>query len=500
MKQLALTALLLLLTLGTPTGFALEQDDPYLPLHPDLPPSLYTYIDRAFVLNMREGSVRMVPAVSGIDRAAFLARLDAAGVPPFVFAHIDSPYPPDHGGPMEALCECSLLGEAEFIVSEMPFLNADGQYVSVNDESYKAVLELIRYPFTDIELASVALSELAYVYNSEALRIFLEDKGFELLDHAGFMNSSDYPGYRDSQYLVTRGIDTLFVVVRGTSGALDIETTVDAELVPLGQLGLVHGGYFDIARHIRESVLELVQRSNDPVVVTGHSLGGSVSLMLTLMLMTDGLAVQNLNFAPVPLVDFRVASVFAETTNIVNYFLPNEELGSLEAQGDWLYLPGEREIMADVGTTAGAAHFVINYLKSMLVKKQLSKKAYEDDMPDCVVIKYACFDGDELNFISACAFDQDHCMQREFELLTGLPASIEPSAAMLEAEVRRVNRRLLETGSAHEYRALTHRLVYLLIQQGNGEAARRLFASLAPGAKENGFSGYLRRQLSDTGP
>lgn len=499
-RRIVCLFLILILFAGR-DALGIDQHDPFIELPSNLPPSLYPYIESQPVLDASSGTVRFVVGVQGITKRVFLARADLDQLSTRQFVFFGAQKKSDLGGPNEIFCECDVLSDDEFIISEVPVVRPDGRYVSLNDESYKAILELIRYPFHNIALAAVALSELAYVYNSDALRIFLANKGYESLLDRGFMNSPDYPGYRDSQYLVLRGHGQVFVVVRGTSGPLDVETSVDVELVPFRQLGLAHSGYLDIAQQVYDTILPLLQNYQEPIVVTGHSLGGSVTVMLTLMLLQDGLSVSGITFAPVPPVDFRVMSAFEGLARLTNYFLPNEELRSLEERGNWLYLPGKRDVLPDVGTTAGAAHFVINYLKSMLVVEGLSREDYETDLPDCVVTKYACFDGNKDNFISACAYTDDRCMNREMNFLTGFPVETELDTRKfpLDLFVERTARRLVESETPHQRKVLRYRLVYLFLRQGEYQKAESLLESIGASSKA-GFHKFLQDALQRVRP
>ena len=499
MTSRALRSLVLLLLFSTELA-ALDKSDPFLDLPGSLPPSVFSYIHSQPVFNATTGQVRFVPLVQKISRNAFLNRLrqDQA----FEFIHFSATVNPRSGGPPEVICDCTLLEDNEFVVSEQPVRLENGHYVSINDETYKAILELIDYPLANPALNATAFSELAYVYNADVLATFLADRQFDLVSHHGFMNSADYPGYRDTQYLVTRGQGALYIIIRGTSGASDIETSLDTELTPFRQLGFAHEGYLDVAGHIYAEVKPLVQTTDLPVIITGHSLGGSVALLLGLMFTDDGLPVSNLNFAPVPVVDQKVARHFEDVARINNYFLENEELAELEAAHDWLRLPGERNRLPDVGTTAGAAHFVINYLKSMLVTQGYSRNDYEASMPDCVVIKYPCFDGNRDNFISACAFNVDTCFERQIEKLLGFqvtqPINTFPGPAQSSVETlinRTTNALLMTPRSEIHKQAQLLRLAYLSLLAREPKRAANLMGTRS--LDTGGFSGFLNRAISE---
>jgi hypothetical protein len=372
------------------------------------------------------------------------------------------------------LCQCRhLLGPQEFLISEVPVMDQQGRYLSVNDESYKAIMELLHYPLDNAALITVAFAELAYVYNADALEIFLAARGFQLLLHKGFMNSDDYPGYRDSQYFVARRANINYLVIRGTSGAFDLTTSVDAEVkAPSGPLN-VHGAYGDVSSHIMAAIGPLLATSTAPWIVTGHSLGGSLSILVSLLMANDGYQVTSINYAPAPAVGaaYRQATDAQAQRIITNNFLENEEL-DIEQQSDqfsWLYLAGAKMTLPDVGKTAGAAHFVINYLKSQLLVNGFSDFPYGAGLPHCVVVKYACFTGSRDGFIPECALYDDSCLAASFHFLAGFTPPAAGAAAGLPVQllINRDNLRLVEQNLDPVQTAVTmSRLVYLQLLAG----------------------------------
>jgi hypothetical protein len=363
-------------------------------------------------------------------------------------------------------------------------------------------MELINYPFTDKSLISVAFSELAYVYNATALELFLRERQFELKRHHGFMNSTDYPGYRDTQYFVAESSNGLYVVVRGTSGAADVTTSFDAEPRPFMNVGLSHRGYTDVAENIFREIEPLVRATQKPIIAIGHSLGGSVALILSLLITDAGIKVENLNFAPVPVVDLHVSRHFEGLLQIQNFFLENEELASLEAN-TLFRLPGTRTSLPNVGTTAGAAHFVINYLKSMLKVHDLSVEQYSASMPDCVVVKYACFSGNKNFFISACALNNDQCLIDQAQWLLGYPIA-QDIRSYPEPTHKSVEQLTKQTLASFEDNRLTPtierlmslRLAYFYLLAGKTTQVEKLL-NRAGTNYQTGFEGLIRRGLGE---
>jgi hypothetical protein len=385
-------------------------------------------------------------------------------------------------------------------VSESPIQDKDGTFLSVNDESYKAIMELIDYPFDNIELATVALSELAYVYNINAMEEFLELKNFELLMSSGFMNSTDYPGYRDTQFVLVRSIasNQIYLVIRGTSGAADIEASLDVKLTSWRQQGLAHGGYADIADFIFNRIKPYLSKASDPWVITGHSLGGSVGMLIALKMLDNHINVRNINYAPAPALNHELRDYYLNITEnqITNVFLPNEEL-DINDQVDsenWLYLTGQYAQLDDVGTTAGAAHFVINYLKSRLLQFNLSQSDYEDGLPHCVVIKYNCFSNDRDVVIPACSLFSDECFWPNSNILFGFSSSLSMNNLDLLA-LENKHKLLGKQLDAVQQVIILYRLAFLsLMQEEDQEAEKYLQIAdelITPPTRPEGYRGIL---------
>jgi len=500
-RALLFIAALLLQSLGVS---ALERTNPFLALPGNIPPSLLTKIESAAVFHAKTKRVRYLPGVRGMTKTNFLNRLslENSREPTTQFIYLTKASANHNASETEWRCDCEALGRHEFLLSEVPVSSADGRYISMNDESYKAINEVSNYPFNTPELTAVALSELVYVYNADVISIYLGDRNHQLTLHRGFMNSDDYPGYRDSQYIVTTSPTHLYIAVRGTSGAQDAEITMNAEPTAFMSLGLAHRGYLDAARHIYEDIKPIISTSKLPIILTGHSMGGSVALLISLMLTADGISATNYNFSPVPPVDANIAAHFDGLLTINNYFLPTDELNELESRSHWLRLPGTRLFLPDVGHTAGRAHYVINYLKSMLVLNGYSKSTFETALPDCVVTKYPCFSETPVGLINHCALTNDACFHPNIDFLIGYPvtSSIDqlpaPKHTSIDALIATNTRRLiLARSDGFERAVLTLRLAYLHLVNGDFQRSGNLVASQSFDSDE-GFVGFLKKRLN----
>ena len=451
--------------------WALVEDDARLDLPSGLPPGVYLAIEALPVFDVTDTSVRFVPMLPERYRS------DVALLPNFPVAFMQREQ-------RELVCDCSsILRKGEYVVSETPVrAAATGRYVSINDESYKAIAEVIDYPLASDELIAVAFSELAYVFNADAIAAVLGQRGFTLGLHRGFMNSEDYPGYRDTQFfLAVRDADgRRFLAVRGTSGAADVETSAAARLVPFGRSGRALAGFADVARFIYQTLGEAGAIEGSPLTLTGHSLGAAVSTLLAILLADDGVPARVLEFASPPVGDLALFRQYREILEAlaVNYYLSNEELIVAERKeaARLVRAIGSRERLPDVGLTAGAAHYVINYLKSVLVRHGESRMAYEASLPHCVVVKYPCF-GDRrfAPLVPACALNNEECFGAALaSMFPVLPA------ARLDGAIEREKRRLVEARpDAFERDVAFLRLAAWNLERGNEVEAQRLIEALS---------------------
>ncbi len=511
-RTLYLLLLHLLLLAFIEKSFAIEESDPFLQLPIDLPTSFYPDLHAQPVLDMITGRVRFIP------------RLDLSRIynnSPNAYAMMqDTLRRLNPDWKMASLplisttgsvcyCEDQIL-ENEFLISEKAIKNLAGSFISINDESYKAILELIDYPFSTIELTSVALSELAYVYNRDALEIFLHRKNFDLLLDRGFLNSSTTPVYRDTQFLVAQSRDSqqVFIAIRGTSGAKDIELSLDASTTPWGKSGKVHRGYSDIGKYILAEMADLplnVLGSDErPIILTGHSMGGSISLLVTLALLDRDIKVRALHYAPVPVGDISFLHYYSDIdpSVITNLFLPDEEV-DISHRSDldrWLYLVGTYKKMRGVGKTAGATHYVINYLKSELANSGGSVSAYDDSIPYCVLKKIPCFEGNRDVLVPACSLTSDKCFENAAPYIKGYTG--ERSLSQLVALSRQNKYKLIrQTHSPAMEILLLSRIAFLNLSSNQYNEGLGFAAAAGVPLNDNtaqGFTGIIRALIENT--
>jgi len=489
-----------------------------------LPPSFYARTFRIPVFDVDTGRVRYMTAFRDMDRKFLESRLrDYTG-------QAQSPFPKapilrrtDDGG---VDCDCAqALGPNEFLISEDEVRDSrQGRYVSLNDESYKAIQELIAYPLQDDETIAVAFSELVYVYNARALDRFLGTRGFDLVHSHGFMDSPTFPGIEDTQFVLVRERTSgrYIVGIRGTSGVADLKTNVNARMEPWRGQGKVHSGFVRTAEIILAELEPYRDRMQaaGPVMVVGHSLGGAATVLLTLGLRQAGEDAYAISIAPPPVGDRAFEQAYAGVGKaLVNIFLPGEELDTADRPKEmqWMRLVGHKRYLEDVGKTAGAVHFVINYLKSTLKRRGDDMRAYAHALPICVLEKYHCFDPGVLQFAAMCLFDDWRCFEENADYLLGLePMAGHLVAGYLDAEIAgraagraaaldqdwrqglaaskgAAKRKLLSgVASEHRRRLVMFRVGLLSLVLGDYDEAERFLALVAAGDGPSVIARYYR--------
>ncbi|MGE0747579.1 MAG: hypothetical protein AB7K86_20135 [Rhodospirillales bacterium] len=419
---------------------------------PRLPPSLQARWADLAVLDVATGRVRAIGGFVDIGRDDLVAALarhpqaDArlAGAPLLDRSS-------DATGAV--VCDCGAhLRPGEYLVSERPILEAGtGRFVSINDEGYKAILELMNYPLERSDrLAAAAFSELVYVDNGDAVRRFLDARGFEARLLYGFLNGDAYPGDGDVQFAVIgrRAAERAYVAIRGTSGTGDIKTSLRADLMPWAGRGRVHEGFgatFAVIRRSIEPLMDALSHVPDGAVLTGHSLGGAAAVLLAARLHEEGSRVRVMTFAAPPMGDAAFAAAYGPLGQALHhYVLPGEELEQLQASSPfvWLHRIGTVETLPNVGRTDGTVHYLINYLRAVLQAEGGDRARYERELPVCVLERLPCFAGGHLRRVPICAVSSWDCFSDHANeiLIDGVDADSK-SPDGLQALRARVDRR-----------------------------------------------------------
>ena len=135
--------------------------------------------------------------------------------------------------------------------------------------------------------------------------------------------STSNPKYHPMYYVFEDDND-LWIVIRGTGSDNDWETDFDyaEKSVKFGtQTVKVHGGFYKSATNILNEIKPKIIGYSGRVYVTGHSLGGSITTVLSLLIMSDpdtkSLQTYGLAFAPAPSVSYIPTAYNKKIASIV---------------------------------------------------------------------------------------------------------------------------------------------------------------------------------------
>ena len=126
-------------------------------------------------------------------------------------------------------------------------------------------------------------------------------------------------------YFVFESDSSLYVVVRGSHSTEDWQTNFEykEKTVNFGEDSMkVHGGFYESAKNIYSEIKDKIKKYKGNIYITGHSLGGCVSIPLGLMIMTEKetkeLKSYVIAFAPAPVVEFIPRALLKRIVTVAN--------------------------------------------------------------------------------------------------------------------------------------------------------------------------------------
>lgn len=148
-------------------------------------------------------------------------------------------------------------------------------------------------PDTETVVAAAYGALASYQGEWEALPgQYFERRGWE-----SSMRNNPYDSFFWAKKVWPDGHKTYIVAVTGTESKTDMKTNLDTSLVPFESSGdqKVHKGYYGVAQSIKsnplyQSIIESVQKNPaDRLVISGHSLGGAVAILLGRLTVDGGI-------------------------------------------------------------------------------------------------------------------------------------------------------------------------------------------------------------------
>ncbi|GHB66202.1 hypothetical protein GCM10008107_14180 [Psychrosphaera saromensis] len=132
-----------------------------------------------------------------------------------------------------------------------------------------------QHDFTEIDVQA-RLSAIAYL-NADGVKSGLESQSKVLVHHSMIEENQ-------VSYFLTQSNGVQTIVIRGTANEANVMLDLDLELKPDTQLNIkLHQGFASAARAVLNDVKPYLN-ADQPVHLTGHSLGGAVAVVLGMYL------------------------------------------------------------------------------------------------------------------------------------------------------------------------------------------------------------------------
>ena len=156
--------------------------------------------------------------------------------------------------------------------------------IDIDDEKLQPLIKKIRLLLSNTPTTSVG--------GKKALAKILEGAGFVLIETFSRKGTQAFICKREIKLNGGKNKTTAFLVYRGTEKEYqDIKTDISAKLekVEIGNETIeIHSGYLKAFREVKEDIIKtLKETSYDQLFITGHSLGGALAMVTTLMLASD---------------------------------------------------------------------------------------------------------------------------------------------------------------------------------------------------------------------
>jgi hypothetical protein len=462
----------------------------------------YRYRAEVPVLNLWNGTVRWVTVVRNVSPLRLDRELgaDAPQQTAALFFWREGD---------DVLCTCTgVLRDGEFLINEEPVRDAASRkYVSIDDASFKELTMLVNYPTTAPDLSAGALADLAYVTNEYAVRLALEQRGFDIEYIYGFFGAAS-PEPEDNLHLFVarrRRSGEIYLAIRGTNDLSDMLTNLDVQPVSWdGKEGRVHSGFRNLAleavKLVKPILLRLHQNSpGAPLIACGHSLGAAVAALVNVSLNASLPTLQTIALAMPPVGTAGFVSEQAEQlAHVTSYFVSHDEireLGSLPGASHFQWI-GRDVTLGDMGRTAGHYHYVINYLKGLLTVHGLPLAPFERQMPICTLRGLPCFTREHELVIPLCVYDDVQCLDRDWPKMARWLAATPTDPPSDLAEAHLIEETMIANPPPDDIRPLMFLELAALHAGTDGATSSRFLAAARAGAGDTWLVRAVQTRLA----